>query len=58
MAENELEIENQFQNQDDDMDEDYIAALIDRKVDPFNINHKKSKNLYRDTLLRSAGVEN
>ena len=40
------------------MDEDYIAALIDWKIDPFNINHKKSKNLYRDTLLKSVGIEN
>lgn len=57
MLENELDIEKQFQG-GDEMDEDYISALIDRKIDPFNINHKKSKNLYRDTLLRSAGVEN
>ena len=40
----------------DNPDDEYIAKLIKKKIDPFNINHKTSKNLYRDTLLKSIGI--
>ena len=40
----------------DNPDDEYISKLINKKIDPFNINHKTSKNLYWDTLLKSIGI--
>ena len=41
----------------DDPDNDEMAQIISKKVDPFNINHKKNQNLYRDILLESVGMK-
>jgi hypothetical protein len=47
----------EFMNGEDDPDNDEMAQIISKNVDPFNINHKKNQNLYRDTLLESVGMK-
>ena len=47
----------EFMNREDDPDNDEMAQIISKKVDPFNINHKKNQNLYRDTLLECIGLK-
>eukprot|EP00347_Sterkiella_histriomuscorum_P002490 403367949 len=47
----------EFMNGEDDPDNDEMAQIISKKVDPFNINHKKNQNLYRDTLLECIGLK-
>ena len=47
----------EFMNGEDDPDNDEMALVISKKVDPFNINHKKNQNLYRDTLLECIGLK-
>lgn len=44
---------------DDDAggNDDEMAKLITKKVDPFNINHKKNENLYKETLLEYIGQQ-
>ena len=37
--------------------DDDMAKLISKKVDPFNINHKKNENLYKETLLECIGLK-
>lgn len=44
-------------NAEDDPENDEMAQIISKKVDPFNINHKKNQNLYRDTLLECIGLK-
>ncbi|CDW71327.1 UNKNOWN [Stylonychia lemnae] len=53
----ESNLTDEFMNAEDDPDNDEMAQIISKRVDPFNINHKKNQNLYRDTLLECIGLK-